>query len=86
MSDNVRIKAQYINAYLKYPKRITKSITSPKTGQKQHKLTSPETGYELSRSGPWMGNKDYVSREQGKFPHARAEIAHPVYIHLMGAL
>ena len=43
----MHIKAQYINAYLKYPKRITKSITSPETGQKQHKLNSPETGYKL---------------------------------------
>ena len=33
-----------------------------------------------------MGNKDYVSREQGELPHARAEIAYPVYIHLMGSL
>ena len=24
-----------------------------------------------------MGNKDYVSREQGELPHARAEIAYP---------
>jgi hypothetical protein len=55
VSDNVRIKAQFINAYLKYPKRITKSITSPETGQKQHEHTSPETGYELSQSGPLNG-------------------------------
>ena len=33
-----------------------------------------------------MGNKDYVSREQGELPHARAETAHPVNIHLMGSL
>ena len=33
-----------------------------------------------------MGNKDYVSREQGELPHARAEIAYPVCIHLMGSL
>jgi hypothetical protein len=33
-----------------------------------------------------MGNKDYVSRNQEELPHARAEIAYPVYIHLMGSL
>ena len=33
-----------------------------------------------------MVNKNYVSREQGELPHARAEIAYPVYIHLMGSL
>ena len=33
-----------------------------------------------------MGNKDYKSRKQGELPHARAEIAYPVYIHLMGNL
>ena len=27
-----------------------------------------------------------MSREQGELPHARAEIAYPVYIHLMGSL
>ena len=32
-----------------------------------------------------MGNKDYVSREQGELPHAKAEIAYPVCIHLMGS-
>ena len=30
-----------------------------------------------------MGNKDYVSREQGELPHARAEIAQPVYIYTL---
>ena len=35
---------------------------------------------------PWMDNKDYVSREQGELPHAKAEIAYPVCIHLMGNL
>ena len=27
-----------------------------------------------------------MSREQEELPHARAEIAYPVYIHLMGSL
>jgi hypothetical protein len=33
-----------------------------------------------------MGNKDYVSRKQGKLQHARAEIDYSVYIHLTGSL
>ena len=33
-----------------------------------------------------MGNKNYVSREQGELPHARADIAYPVKIHIMGSL